>query len=65
MPAMDGARCLATIRAVDPQVRAILSTGFSMTDDVEKTLQQGFCGYIQKPFVMRQLSQAVREALHD
>jgi nitrogen-specific signal transduction histidine kinase/CheY-like chemotaxis protein len=63
MPAATGNQCLKRLLGINPQLRAILATGFAFTDDIEELLQEGFCGYIQKPFVMKQLAEIVQTVL--
>lgn len=63
MPAATGSQCLKRLLCINPQVCAILATGFAFTDDIEELLQEGFCAYIQKPFVMKQLADVVATAL--
>jgi DNA-binding NarL/FixJ family response regulator len=46
-----------------PDQKAIITSGFSESDDVKATFQLGAAGFIKKPYSMAQLSRAVQEAL--
>ena len=64
MPRMDGQQCFRELRKIDPQVRAILSTGYSHNETVQAVLDEGLCGYIHKPYELRQLGDVVAEAIN-
>ncbi|MDF7809056.1 transporter substrate-binding domain-containing protein [Pontiellaceae bacterium B12219] len=64
MPVMNGYDCFKAIKAINPQARILLSSGFSQQDDVDEMLKAGLCGVIQKPYLSATLSQAVHDALH-
>jgi PAS domain S-box-containing protein len=63
MPNLSGRDCFRRIRAIDPGVRALLSTGYSREGVVEETMREGICGFIQKPYRLEQLARAVEDAL--
>ncbi len=60
MSGMDLAQCL---QASKPELRVIFASGYSMDDLDTKFLQQGYAGFIQKPYTHVTLAKAVREAL--
>ncbi len=64
MPVMGGRETFKRIKEIDPQVRALLATGFSMTKDTQDILDEGFVGYITKPFTIQQLSEKIREIMN-
>jgi CheY-like chemotaxis protein len=64
MPVMNGRDCFKAIRALDPDSRIILTTGFSNQDDVDDMKKEGLCGIIHKPYLSATLSQAVHDALN-
>ncbi len=59
MPVLGGPECFRGMKAVNPAVRAILSTGYSLEGSVQEIMNEGVVGFIQKPFRMEQLSQIV------
>jgi PAS domain S-box-containing protein len=63
MPNLGGRECFREIKAMNPGVRAILSTGFSLDGAVQEILDDGIAGFIQKPFRLEDLSSAVSEAI--
>jgi len=63
MPRMSGRDCLARLRAIDPDVRILLSSGYSPDDTITELIRKEDLGFIQKPYVVNQLAQAVAEAL--
>jgi PAS domain S-box-containing protein len=63
MPNLSGRDCFRRIRDIRPDVRAILSTGYSLEGAVEETMREGICGFIQKPYRLEQLARAIEEAL--
>ncbi len=63
MPNLGGRDCFLRIKAMNPEVRAVLSTGFSMDGAVQEIMKEGITGFIQKPFRLEQLSHVVAKAL--
>ncbi len=65
MPGMSGAQTFTALKGLDPKVRVLLASGYSLTDEARQIMAQGCRGYIQKPFSMTELSRKIREALED
>jgi len=63
MPEMDGRTAFYELQKVNPEVRVVVSTGFSHDETVEELLGAGAVGFIEKPYDKRTLSEAVRTAL--
>ncbi|HUI92205.1 MAG TPA: response regulator [Chitinivibrionales bacterium] len=63
MPIMDGRACFSALRAVNPDARAIFSTGFMVGDTASIIRMPGIRGYIQKPFTLERLVAAVSQAV--
>ena len=57
MPGMDGP---ATLRAIDPDVRVLVTTGFDVDDPVEALLAQGCRGVLAKPYGRDTLAAVLR-----
>lgn len=64
MPQMNGRECFLRIRAINPQAKVILASGFSQEADVLQLKQNGLVGFIRKPYRKWQLSKMIAEALH-
>lgn len=62
MPKMDGRQCLSQILRVNPDVKVILSSGYSQTGSASGATSEAR-GYIQKPYDVRQLFTMIREVL--
>jgi PAS domain S-box-containing protein len=63
MPEMDGRQCFRALRALDPAVRAILSTGGPGDGSLQDILGEGGIEFVQKPYAALQLAEAVKRAL--
>ena len=64
MPEMGGRECFRRLRQIDPKVRALLSTGFGRNEKAQEILNDGVRGFVQKPYTVRELSQAVAKAIN-
>lgn len=63
MPRMGARECLPLLKAINPQVRAILSTGYVNNNAVQEIMNEGMCGFVQKPYQLPQLSAVVAQVL--
>lgn len=63
MPGMDGREAFRQIRAINPEAKAVLASGFSMEGPQGVITSGEFQGFVQKPFTIADLSKAVRLAL--
>ncbi|HEU5182062.1 MAG TPA: PAS domain S-box protein [Candidatus Polarisedimenticolia bacterium] len=63
MPKLGGRDCFRALKKVNPEVRAIISTGYDVNAAAQEILDEGMRGFIQKPYLMRQLSDVVSAAL--
>jgi CheY-like chemotaxis protein len=63
MPGMSGAETFEKLKAIDPGVNVLLSSGYTLNGQAEEMLKHGCRGFIQKPFTIEQLSQKIREVL--
>lgn len=62
MPEMNGEAVFQRLRQLDPHIRVMLLT--ACDDTVAKRLfQEGLCGYVQKPFYLKQLLQRVQDVI--
>jgi PAS domain S-box-containing protein len=62
---MGGREAVAQLRAIDPNVRAIVSSGYSSDPVLANYREHGFCGVVAKPYEMGDLARVLREALAD
>jgi PAS domain S-box-containing protein len=63
MPGMSGAETFDAIKKLNPDIRVILSSGYSLEGEATKILEKGCNGFIQKPFNVSDLSRKIREVL--
>lgn len=63
MPEVSGSVVYDTLKGIDPDIKVLLSSGYSMRGQASKILERGCNGFIQKPFNMRRLSQGIRKIL--
>ena len=63
MPVMAGRQAFEQMRALDPSVPVLLSSGFSKAEDLQEMTQAGLSGFIMKPYRILELSKAVALAL--
>jgi len=63
MPGMGGAELLAELRRREPDVAVLLCSGHPLEDDVSQLRRAGASDFLQKPFTVAALSQAVAALL--
>ena len=63
MPGMDGGKTFDRIREMQPGMRVLLSSGYSINGQADKIMRRGCNGFIQKPFNIAELSEKVRATL--
>ncbi len=63
MPEMGGADTYEKLRDADPDVKVLLSSGYSIDGQASKILSRGCDGFIQKPFDIKSLSLELRKIL--
>jgi PAS domain S-box-containing protein len=63
MPQMGGRECLRRLREMDPDVKVLISTGYTADDSVQELLAEGALGVVEKPFRIQDFAVAVRAAL--
>ena len=63
MPEMSGAHTYERLKEIDPLVKVIFCSGYSMDGTANDILRKSADGFIQKPFDIDKLSLKVREAI--
>ena len=64
MPGLSGRETCNRLKAIDPSVKILLSSGYNVDGQATEILKIGCNGFIQKPFDMRRLSRKIREILN-
>jgi PAS domain S-box-containing protein len=63
MPGMNGMETFDILKSMNPDIKVILSSGYSAEAHSAKIMERGCSGFIQKPYGMTDLSRKVREVL--
>ncbi len=63
MPDINGGEVFDHLVEIDPHVKVLLSSGYTIEDQAAAILERGCNGFIQKPFEMEQLNRQIREIL--
>jgi two-component system cell cycle sensor histidine kinase/response regulator CckA len=65
MPDMRGREVLRELFAIDPEVRVLLTSGYSEESEHKELMALGARGFIGKPFVVERLLLKIREVLRE
>jgi len=63
MPDMEGGASYDRLKEINPHIKVLLSSGYSINGQAQDILGRGCDGFIQKPFNMKDLSRKLREIL--
>ena len=63
MPGMGGGEVYDILKKINPEIKVLLSSGYSLSGQGEEILERGCDDFIQKPFNTEQLSRRARELL--
>jgi CheY-like chemotaxis protein len=63
MPDIGGGETYDQLKGINPGVKVLLSSGYSIDGQAKEILDRGCNGFIKKPFDMKSLSRALREIL--
>jgi len=63
MPQISGGEIFDRLKAIDSNVKVLLSSGYSVDGQATEILNRGCDGFIQKPFRLDQLSKKIRAIL--
>jgi nitrogen-specific signal transduction histidine kinase/ActR/RegA family two-component response regulator len=65
MPDMSGGETYDKIKGIDPKIKVLLSSGYSVNGRATEILKRGCNGFIQKPFSIKAISQKIKEILDE
>ncbi len=60
---MGGEDCFKQLLQLDPDVRAVVSSGYDNDDMARRYLEMGFCGYLTKPYRVAELGKILKTVL--
>jgi DNA-binding NtrC family response regulator len=63
MPDMGGGEVYDRLKEINPKVKVLLSSGYSIDDQAREIMERGCDGFIQKPFSMKAMSDKLSEIL--
>jgi two-component system, cell cycle sensor histidine kinase and response regulator CckA len=63
MPVMGGGETFQCLKKINPRVKVLLASGYSINGLAREILDQGCQGFIQKPFDLTEISLKIREIL--
>jgi CheY-like chemotaxis protein len=61
MPKLNGTETFCALKEIDPDVRVLLLSGYSLTGEAQNLLDKGAHGFIQKPFTEEELTKTIAE----
>ena len=63
MPDMGGGETYDFLKEINPQIKVLLCSGYSIDGQAQEIMERGCNGFIQKPFDVKQLSAKIRKIL--
>lgn len=64
MPGLSGHETFLKLKEINPAIKAVLSTGFSLNNEVQAMLDDGVMDFLQKPFEIKQLQQTILKVMN-
>ena len=64
MPGMEAGDAFDQLKAINPAIKVILSSGYSLNQRATDILNRGCNGFIQKPFNMANLQKKIDEVIN-
>jgi PAS domain S-box-containing protein len=65
MPEMGGSETFDQLKAIAPDIKVLLSSGYSLDGQASQIIKRGCNGFIQKPFNLKHFSQKIRQVLDE
>ncbi len=63
MPVMGGKQCLERLLEINPKVKVVITSGYSVEGHTKETLEAGAKGFVGKPYEMKDLLGTARKVL--
>ncbi len=63
MPGRGGGETYDRMKELNPDIKVLLSSGYSIDGQATGILERGCDGFIQKPFTMKELSGKIRKVI--
>ena len=65
MPGLGGKETFAKLKEIVPDIKVLVSSGYSKNGKVSEFLQEGSEGFIQKPSQIREITETIRKILDE
>jgi len=65
MPGMGGGETFDTLKDINPDIKVLLTSGYSLDGQAKNIMSRGCSAFIQKPFSINNLSQKLRQVLDE
>ena len=63
MTGLSGGETFDRLQEINPNIRVLLSSGYSVRGQAQEILDRGCMGFLQKPFTLEDFSRKIRETL--
>lgn len=63
MPRLGGRETFHALKAIDPSIKVVISTGYGHNEVVQTLLDEGVAGFVLKPYYLRTLSETLARVL--
>ncbi|GEM_PF-2363199 len=63
MPEFTGLECFRELKRINPGAHVLISTGYSLEGKAAELREEGVCGFIQKPYTLKQISAILDQSL--
>jgi len=63
MPQISGQECFHELKAINPNIKAILTSGLGFDKEDQNSSHQGIIGFLKKPFQINHLSHVIAKVL--
>jgi CheY-like chemotaxis protein len=63
MPGLNGSQTFDLIRSIDADAQVLMASGYSVEKQAKELMARGCCGFLQKPFGLKELSRRVHVSL--
>jgi DNA-binding NtrC family response regulator len=61
----NGGKTFSQFKKISANVKVLIASGYAKDQQIREMMEQGCCGFIQKPFSINALSQKIMNALND
>jgi YesN/AraC family two-component response regulator len=63
MPVMSGREAFVEMKKINPEVKVLLASGFRKDERVEEVLTLGVKDFLQKPYTLAGLAEAIKKVI--